>query len=151
VDALKKGSRKGFTLIELLIVVMIVGILAAVAIPRYISLMEKANLGATLGNLGSLRSSVSIYYSTYLVRPRSIDPAGEPQFSQVLNGQVPYVKSQYPAASPPYGNTVATDGTAGSVPSTASRGWYYNTADGNIYINSTADSIEGTPHSYTLY
>lgn len=56
-------KRDGFTLIELMIVVAIVGILAAIAIPKFADLVRKANEGATKGNLGALRSSVTIYYA----------------------------------------------------------------------------------------
>jgi len=55
-------DRKGFTLIELMIVVAIIGILAAVAVPKFADLIRKSNEGATRGNLGSLRSALSIYY-----------------------------------------------------------------------------------------
>ena len=52
----------GFTLIELMIVVAIIGILAAIAIPKFADLIRKSNEGATKGNLGAIRSAVSIYY-----------------------------------------------------------------------------------------
>jgi prepilin-type N-terminal cleavage/methylation domain-containing protein len=55
-------KSKGFTLIELMIVVAIIGILAAIAIPKFADLIRKSNEGATKGNLGALRSAVSIYY-----------------------------------------------------------------------------------------
>lgn len=55
-------KEKGFTLIELMIVVAIIGILAAVAIPRFGTMIKRAKEGATKGNLGALRSALSMYY-----------------------------------------------------------------------------------------
>ena len=58
----KLTSRKGFTLIELMIVVAIIGILAAVAIPKFADLVSKSKEASVKGTLGSLRSAISIYY-----------------------------------------------------------------------------------------
>ena len=59
-----RGKRGpfGFTLIELMIVVAVIGTLAAVAVPKFSHLLRKSKEGATKGNLGRLRSSLSIYY-----------------------------------------------------------------------------------------
>ena len=57
-----KKSLKGFTLIELMIVVAIIGILAAVAIPKFADLVTKSKEASTKGSLGSVRSALSIYY-----------------------------------------------------------------------------------------
>ena len=45
-----------------MIVVAIIGILAAIAIPKFAELIRKSNEGASKGNLGALRSALSIYY-----------------------------------------------------------------------------------------
>lgn len=56
-------KTKGFTLIELMVVIVILGILAAVIAPRIPSFITKAKEGKTKGNLGTLRSTLNIYYS----------------------------------------------------------------------------------------
>lgn len=56
-------ERKGFTLIELMIVVAIIGILAAIAIPRFSEVIKRSQEGSTKGNLAMLRSALSIYYA----------------------------------------------------------------------------------------
>ncbi len=55
--------RKGFTLIELLIVVVIIGILAAIAIPKFSKTREKAYFSAMKSDLKNLMSAQEIYYS----------------------------------------------------------------------------------------
>jgi len=57
-------KSKGFTLIELMIVVAIIGILAAIAIPRFANLIDRARQARTQGNLGSVRSAMTIFYGT---------------------------------------------------------------------------------------
>src|SRR3712207_5579419 len=58
-------TRKGFTLIELLIVVVIIGILAAIAIPKFASTKEKAYITAMKSDLRNLMTAQESYFSDY--------------------------------------------------------------------------------------
>jgi MSHA pilin protein MshA len=59
----KSTYQQGFTLMELVMVIVIIGILAAVAIPRYYDLSSQAANGTAKGILGSLRAANTMIYA----------------------------------------------------------------------------------------
>jgi type IV pilus assembly protein PilA len=66
-----KSVQQGFTLIELMIVVAIIGILAAVAIPAYQDYTTRAKVAEIIGLAAAAKTSVSEYYQSVGVMPTS--------------------------------------------------------------------------------
>jgi len=58
-------NRKGFTLVELMIVVAIIGILAAIAIPNFLNFRLKAKTSEAKSNLGAIRSTEVAYFAEW--------------------------------------------------------------------------------------
>jgi prepilin-type N-terminal cleavage/methylation domain-containing protein len=114
-------TKKGFTLIELMIVVAIIGILAAIAIPQFANLVAKSQEGRTKAKLGTIRSALSIYYGD-LEGWYPVDLLG----SLATNGRYLQVipNADLPKTSNSAGHT-STNGV--SVPPAADGGgWAYN-------------------------
>jgi MSHA pilin protein MshA len=78
----------GFTLIELVVVITILGILAAFAVPRFASLEGQARLAATQALAGSVRSGASLAHALWLAQgdPASVAVTMEGQAITIANG-----------------------------------------------------------------
>lgn len=64
-------KSQGFTLIELVAVIVILGILAAVAVPRFFNLSNEAKQSALNATVGSIESASTLNYAAYQVSPTS--------------------------------------------------------------------------------
>ncbi len=80
-----KRNRSGFTLIELLIVVVIIGILAAIAIPKFTNTKDKAYLSAQKADLRNLATAQEQYFADSS-KYKSVNAAGSATPSSVGGG-----------------------------------------------------------------
>jgi MSHA pilin protein MshA len=122
----RSKSESGFTLIELVIVIVIMGILAAVAIPKYEDMREQARVATIKGQLGSIRSAIAIQYARNALNGNATFPT--------LDGTI-FADGRVPKE--PVDNSNAVKTTAG-VDNTG--GWQYTAATGVVKVNVSAYS-----------
>ncbi len=138
---MNRKPRTGFTLIELMIVVAIIGILAAIAIPKFAELIRKSGEGSSKGNLGSIRSAMSIYYGDmegqYPTRIAALTIAGK------YLGTIPLAKT------PNYHGDSSAEGNGVYTGETGAGGWWFSNQStdanfGGVAVNCTHTDSKGT-------
>ena len=79
------GSR-GFTLIELVIVIIVLGILAAVAVPKFVDMTQKAKESKTRANLAVVRSAVVAFYAESAFSGTARFPTSQLEIESCIQG-----------------------------------------------------------------
>jgi len=118
----------------MMVVVLIIAILGAVAIPKFADLVKKSREGATLGHLGSLRSALFVYYGDN----EGTFPSGPAGYNTTFleGAMVPKYLPRWPEAYTPgyHGRTGAVDTINGGDPALSvpddSGGWVYVSSAG---------------------
>lgn len=140
-----QGTRRGFTLIELIVVVVVLGILAAVAAPKFTNQADQARENAAKQTLAVVRNALELHRT---------ENGGYPAAAGVAAAVEVYIRGDFPG--PGIGTKAAATGVFATTadPPTAAAGaatdgWLYNAATGNIWINDvTTDSDGATYMSY---
>lgn len=93
--------QKGFTLIELVIVIVLLGILASVALPRFLNITKDAHNAAVSGTAGAIASAVNIAHAKWLAsgQPVSVPPIAGIDFTDSGHADVGFNVQGWPDAA----------------------------------------------------
>lgn len=125
----KSCRRSAFTLVELVIVVLVLGIITAVAAPKMFNTANEARESASRQSLTVLRSSIELY------RARE---GSYPTTANITTQLLPYLQGSFPApaaAANPNATVVASTQNPIATVETGTAGWAYNATTGEIRIN----------------
>ena len=150
---MRNNKQKGFSLIELLIVVAIILIIAAIAIPNLLRSKMAANEASAVASLRTLNTSIVAFQTTYATDPAllaDLGPAGTPSSTAAdlvdsLLGKDPAVKSGYSIAYVKGSGTPITTYTLIATPVSTSTGQRKFFTDQSGVIRQTTDG--STPNN----
>ena len=155
---MRTRKEKGFSLIELLIVVAIILIIAAIAIPNLLRSKMAANEASAVASLRTLNTTIVAYSTTYATDPpnlASLGPAATPSSTAAdlvdnLLGADPAVKSGYSITYTPVAATPITQYTMVATPVSSSTGQRKFFTDQSGVIRQTTDGSTPTASSQPI-
>lgn len=138
-----RTRRSGFTLVEILIVVIILGILAAIVIPQFTNASQDARKNSLASQLQTLRSQIQLYKLQHLDKPPVLTNTWDVfLYCTDKDGNVSPTQQVVPDTSYPFGpymqaipiNPLTGSGNIAALGSPAANvGWTYDAASGTIH------------------
>jgi general secretion pathway protein G len=143
-------AKSGFTLVEILIVVVILGILAAIVIPQFTEASTEAKTSSLCTDLQTVRSQIELYK---IQHNDQLPGAGTATFELAMTGKTDVAGAVSTATTNVYGpylqkiptnqfndSSLVEKGTVSPVPGgSTTYGWYFNTGTGAFNANDSAD------------
>jgi general secretion pathway protein G len=129
----RNNRRRGFTLIELVVVVLILGIIGAVAAPKMLNTMATAKTNSAKQNVQIIRAAIEMYKSQ---DPNNAYPPANAA-TPLATSLAPYLKGPFPASPLTNNNSTVTDSSANPLVyvSANTAGWLYNSTTGDFGLN----------------
>jgi len=139
--------RKAFTLVEILIVVVILGILAAIVIPQFTSASEEAQISSAESQLQTVRNQIELYRVRNNGQAPALDDLFVEEETEPSGGWSGIVNPDYLRVAPVNPRTGTPTIVAGTAAPTAAvvagnDGWVYDEDTGRIWMNGF-DEVDG--------
>jgi general secretion pathway protein G len=128
------SRRQGFTLVELVVVVLILGILAAIAAPKIFSNTNEAADSGVMQTLASVRDAVELYKAQNGTYPQ---PSDSDELHTMLNAYLRGTVFPKVTVANKNSNAVVLDTDDDPTVTAGSEGWVYSKSTGEIIINSS--------------